>query len=221
MKNLDSLLDARAKKLGIDNKNQEFPELAAKLVKQRFYYQGYSHYSARDNAIIYLLGRWIWIDLSAVVIPDDILKYPYAACSQQSIVLMELLKNNGYDVRKIGLKYHFALEAGINGNWKFYDPTFELNISDSNSRRSFKSFIKDKEYLFKVYEHNLDSTDVKLHTSHFTIGNINEFPAKKIRIVHEIAKFYMDYILYITGLFSLFFVIILIQKKDFTIRQNN
>jgi hypothetical protein len=49
-------------------------------------------------------GEFVWSHLSAIVLPEDILKYPMAACSQQSIIMMECFKKIGVDYRKVGFE---------------------------------------------------------------------------------------------------------------------
>jgi hypothetical protein len=60
---------------------EQYVRLVDKTLKDRFYH-GYSHYSWWHNYMAYLAGKFVWSDLSAIVLPDDILKYPHAACSQ-------------------------------------------------------------------------------------------------------------------------------------------
>src|ERR1019366_2305165 len=66
--------------------------LAAAIIKMRFYH-GFSYYTMQKNWLA-VTAQWLFgRGLAAPVDPDDILKYPYAGCSQQAIVLMALMKN--------------------------------------------------------------------------------------------------------------------------------
>ena len=80
------------------------------------------------------LAPFIKKDLSAIVIPNDILKQPMAACSQQSIIGMEVFKRKGFKVRKVGFFYdgyggHFCFEAFFYNRWHFFDPDLEPKLS--------------------------------------------------------------------------------------------
>src|SRR2546423_10838183 len=79
----------------------DYYNYVAAIIRKRFYH-GYSYYKIKDNPIAFLSGMLIWNNLSAIVLPDDILKHPMAACSQQSIVLMEVFKKKGINFRKVG-----------------------------------------------------------------------------------------------------------------------
>ena len=99
------------------------------VLRYRFVH-GYTYYHWGHNYIATLLAPMIKKDLSAIVIPDDILQYPKAACSQQSLVGMKVLMEKGFLVRKVGFydeKYggHFCYEVRYNNDLHFYDPNRE------------------------------------------------------------------------------------------------
>ncbi|MES1198083.1 MAG: hypothetical protein ABUL41_02290, partial [Chitinophagaceae bacterium] len=73
---------------------ETYPEIVSGVIRNRFYH-GYSLYGSYNNFLGALLSKVSMSGLKAIVIPNDILKYPYAACSQQSIVFMELLRRKG------------------------------------------------------------------------------------------------------------------------------
>ena len=105
----------------VENKeHMPYPEIVNEVVKRRFYH-GYSYFHWRDNYMAYLLSFVTKPDAHAIVLPDDILRYPYGACSQQAIVMMALLQRKGFPVRKVGLYDpeagygHFVLEAQYGG----------------------------------------------------------------------------------------------------------
>src|SRR4051812_18987448 len=52
----------------------------ADIVRKRFYH-GYSRYTMSDNPIAAVAGNVFWDHLSAIVIADDIMKHPMAACN--------------------------------------------------------------------------------------------------------------------------------------------
>lgn len=56
--------------------------------------------------------KYLFLVLSFLLfIPDDIMQYPMAACSQQSIVLMEFFRKKSIPYRKIGFDHYFELEG--------------------------------------------------------------------------------------------------------------
>ncbi|WP_148661249.1 hypothetical protein [Flavisolibacter tropicus] len=135
--------------LGKENRHTlDYVRLLSRTVSYRFFH-GYSSYSFRHNWISYLAGNLVWDDLDAVVIPNDILKFPNAACSQVSIVLADALKKIGVPYRKVGLKGHFALEANLNGKWYYFDPNLEPHFP--KGRKSLEELIKNNE-LYTGYE---------------------------------------------------------------------
>lgn len=160
------------------------------IIENRFFH-AYSHYSFTENPIAYLSGEFLWDHLSAVVIPDDLMKYPMAACSQQSIVMMEVLKMRGYSVRKLGLTGHFVLEVLLDGEWRMFDPNKEMlkqGIRHTNIRKYL-----DNGDLNRYYP-NMDSVAVSMMFSSLDVGEADVFPAKNARIFH-VATFYLSYIL--------------------------
>ncbi|MBL7746146.1 MAG: hypothetical protein JNM19_01855, partial [Chitinophagaceae bacterium] len=94
----------------------DYPALASSIVRKKFYH-GYSKYSYTNNYMALVLEPLTGKNASAIVVPDDIMKYPYAACSQQSIIMMELMKRKGFTTRKVGFdggeKFggHFSFEV--------------------------------------------------------------------------------------------------------------
>jgi hypothetical protein len=62
------------------------------------------------------------------VLPDDILRYPQAACSQQSIVFQAIARRLGLDVGSVRLKDHFVAAAKIDGQWQVFDPDREISV---------------------------------------------------------------------------------------------
>lgn len=206
LESMNAFLHKKARERNIDTKSFEFVELASDIVKARFYYNGYAFYGADEDIVLYLLGKFIWDDFAAIVIPDDILKKEHAACSQQSIVLMELFKMNGLKVRKIGLNRHFALEACYHDKWYFFDPTFEPSFKPAN-RRSLKQLMKHKDSLYKAYRHIMSPQKVDWRFTNIKYGKVNRFPARKMLALHKFTHFYTDYIFFISLLYYLIFLL--------------
>lgn len=147
-------------------------EVLVRLMRQRFVH-AYSVYGMQENWIAVLAGRFIWRDLSAKVIPDDILKGEVAACSQVSLVLMEACRRLNIPSRKVGLKGHYAMEAFINNQWYFCDANLKPDFSAINGRKSLEEIIKNKEQ-FKLYANTkLDSANVAFKFSSIAYGDVN------------------------------------------------
>lgn len=208
IKALNLYFNKIAVKRKISKTDYRYIDLASETVKNRFYYNGYSYYDANENLILYILGKYFWDDFDAIVIPDDILKKEHAACSQQSIVLMELFKINGFPVRKISLNRHFALETKFNGKWYFFDPTFEPNFN--LKRKSLNLLLQDKKILYSSYQHVMTKKQVDWRFSKIKIGKTNLFPATKMKIFHKMTKFYLRHLIFIS--FVLALMVFLLNK---------
>lgn len=177
--------DSLAKEKGAFQDALNYANVLAEVVRKRFYH-GYSHYSLKENWLASLAGVTVWNDLSAIVLPDDILKYPMAACSQQSIVMMECFKRKGIDYRKIGFDHHFALEANIHGQWYFFDTNMEPDFSVV-PRSSFASLKRNNE-LYTIYKARLDSTGLEYGLANQFYGKVNQAPAPRASFFHSATK---------------------------------
>ena len=162
----------------------------------------------------YFLAPLIKGDLNAIVIPNDILKHPMAACSQQSIIGMEVFKRKGIDVRKVGFyarEYggHFCFEAFFNGKWHFFDPDMEpkLSLMQENHFPSIAELAQNDSLLHLLYVKEDRSYVEKLFPNYF-YGPVNKFPAPNAIIFQYVAKF-LSYFSW--ALFTL--VYLLVRKK--------
>jgi hypothetical protein len=110
-----------------------FPGIVQEVVRKKFYH-GYSYYNAYSNPMAKFLSLGIGEGANAIVLANDIVKFPYAACSQQSIVCMELFKRKGYKVRKVTMydavtkQGHFTFEALYDNKWHFFDTNMEPDM---------------------------------------------------------------------------------------------
>jgi hypothetical protein len=189
---------------------QNYPVLAASVIRNRFYH-GYSSYGMNDNFMALLLepltGKW----MSAIVVPDDIMKYPYAACSQQSIVMMELLNRKGYMTRKVAFvndkrNGHFAFETFYNGGWHFFDTNLEpdMDLLVSKNTPSIAAITADRELLLSAY-HHLPAKQVLTIFGKFIYGKPGEFPAPRGYIYQRTTKV-LSYISWLIFLAAFLFV---------------
>ncbi len=99
-------------------------EILENTVSHRFYH-GFSHKTPAQDWITSLTDRIAGTDYSCLVLPEEIMQHPEAACSQQAIVMMEVLKRKNINFREIGFPHHFAMEAQINGGWYYLDANME------------------------------------------------------------------------------------------------
>ncbi|MEA3040349.1 MAG: hypothetical protein QOE79_2862 [Sphingomonadales bacterium] len=103
-----------------------------RFVRDRFFH-GLSFIGWRENWLAALSG-YVWENLQVPVLPDDIMHHRRAICSQQAIVVMELLRRHGIHTAAVLASWpspdpasrgHFALAARIDGRWIFFDPDQE------------------------------------------------------------------------------------------------
>jgi hypothetical protein len=160
---------------------------AENLLKKRFVH-AYSVYTLRENWVAVLSGKLIWRNLSAKVIPDDILKGNMAACSQVSIVFMEVCKKFGISARKVGLNGHYTTEAFVDGKWYFFDLDIKPDFGAVNGHKSLNHILRDKEQ-YKLYENTiLDSTEIDRVFSVVEYGIPNKNPAPRAALFHRLTK---------------------------------
>ncbi|MGZ3916193.1 MAG: hypothetical protein ACXVBN_05945 [Flavisolibacter sp.] len=157
-----------------------------RVIKSRFYH-GYSYYGLNENWIAAVAGRYIWSDLGAIVLPDDILKYPMAACSQQSIVLMECFKRKNISFRKVGFDHHFSMEGKFKNKWYYFDPDLEPSFT-AFPRTGIDSIVKAKA-LYRLYKASLDSAQIRDNLANYYVGKPNVSAAPHASLFHEVTKY--------------------------------
>ena len=169
----------------VDRNDLEYVEFLASAIRKRFYH-AYSRYGPRDNWIAWASGKLVWDDLDAIVIPDDILKHPNAACSQQAIVLGACFKKIGIPYREIDLQGHFVLEGKIGGKWYYFDPNLEPRFV--KKRRSLQELIEKNE-LFPSYANSKFDGDLQKVFSSINYKPENAPIALKAKIFHRVTEF--------------------------------
>lgn len=191
---------------------KNYTDLVSNVVRKRFYH-GYSYYSTSDNYLSVLFSRMTLNGYSAIVVPDDIMKHPNAACSQQSIIMMEVLRKKGLKTRKVGFKGkvsgHFCLEVYFDGGWHFFDTNMEpdANLLNANNRPGIAELVNDKKLLLQVY-HRYPTEEILDIFPTFTYGEVNAFAAPRGILFQRIAKF-LSYTIWIFFLLAF----ILIRRK--------
>jgi len=164
----------------------EFANYIGQVISRRFYH-GYSYYSMNDNWIAAMAGKWVWKDLSAIVVPDDIMKQPVAACSQQSIILMQCARYFGFDVRKVGYDHHFATEVKVGQKWHYIDPNLEV-IPYSESLNDLIS----NNQLMTLYQPKLGNETSSILAHPFTSAP-NEKVAMKAMFFQQTTSWLSEY----------------------------
>jgi hypothetical protein len=175
--------DSIATKKNISNNTLAYAITVSNILRKRFYH-GFSHYPVNENWIAAASDHVFGYGLSCIVKPDDILKYGFGGCSQQSIVLMEVMKRKNISYRFVGFPHHYATELKFSNNWYFFDPNMEPNIPDSDRLESKWKCCADnlKKYYDTTRFKNLDSTFGKNQKVLF--GKENAPPAPNAKLFH-------------------------------------
>ncbi|MFM2359946.1 MAG: hypothetical protein RLY16_1939 [Bacteroidota bacterium] len=176
MDDLENYVDSIAIQQGVNTNSDAYCIIAEHAVESRFKH-GYAYYPMHENWLAWAAGRWIWSDLSAMVIPNHILHSPHAACSQQAQVFAELMSLKKIPYRSILFKHHFALEVKPNNKWMFVDVNVEPVYTDS-MRGSF-AWLQQQQQLEKIYHQRLSPIDIDTLLGKPIYGGINEYPGKK------------------------------------------
>jgi hypothetical protein len=184
---LQQCIDSAAVNAGIHPKSFEYIQLVEEVIEQRFYH-GFSHYSLHENWLAALAGRWLKEDYACKVDPESILQHSNAACSQQALVMMQVLRNNHISYRKLGFPHHYALEAKMEGDWYFFDANMEPGIT--RQQRKMSSWQHHNDQLKQYYDANRH----KQLNYQFGMGQqavagiINEVPARRAAFFHTITS---------------------------------
>ena len=192
--------------------NEVYPDIVSSVIRKRFYH-GYSEYGFSNNYMAMMLSGVTMEGLSAIVVPNDILKYPYAACSQQSIIFMEILRKKGFPTRKVGFKGkengHFCFEVYYNKGWHFYDPDMEPSVAVLNAYNhpSIAFLAQHPEILVKAYHQYPREKTLDIFMN-YTYGPVNTFAAPKAMIFQKATKIFS----YTIWLFFLL-AFILVRRK--------
>ena len=200
---LEKHIDSVAAIKKIDPASLDYMEIVSNTIKQRFYH-GYSHLSMNENWIASLSGKYIWEDLSCTVQPADIILHEFAACSQQELVFMALLRRKKVAYRSVIFPHHYALEVQIKGKWYFFDTNMEPTIEkESRMEDNWKASADSlKKYYDTGRYNNLDYTFGVNHP--LIYGPVNEVPAPKARIFQECTK-WISKILWLLPLLWVFY----------------
>jgi hypothetical protein len=146
---LEKYIDHIAGQKNIKTGSLEYVVAVEDAIEKRFYH-GFSHLTTRENWMAAVSEKLFGFGLSCKVIPEDIMQHGNAACSQQSMVMMEILNRKKLPWRKVGFDHHYALEVLINNNWYYFDPNMEPEMT--GSERLEASWKCSAENLKKYYD---------------------------------------------------------------------
>lgn len=192
---------AVSKKIGTDS--YEYVELLESVIEERFYH-GFSHFTPSENWIAAFTGKFIKEDYACKVQPGEIMEHPNAACSQQALVMMEVLRNKKFSYRSLGFPHHYAMEVLVNKEWYFFDANMEPRIT--KEQRMLSNWKHQDDKLKQYYDTSrFTDLDYKFGTGlTATAGTINEVPAQKAKAFHIITGI-ISKIAWLIPLFFVFF----------------
>jgi hypothetical protein len=208
---INDVIEAANKQFAPTEKNSlQYYNYVAEIIRKRFYH-GYSYYNMSDNPIVFLAGKFS-ANLSAIVIPDDIMKHPMAACSQQAIVLMEVFKRTGVGFRKITFNHHFTVEANIENKWRYFDADIEPRLQDE--RESLHELLATKQFdsAYAYAVTNMAGFYKILGTPRY--GKINEAPAPRAEVFHKLCLFLISKYFLLSVLILMIFSSVTIHLKN-------
>lgn len=159
----------------------------AYLLRNRFYH-GFSAYSLEENWVAAILGYYYSPKLyfQFIVLPNDIMKYPMAGCSQQGIILQSLFKQKGINFKTVEFNHHYAVTAEIEGKWYFFDTDKEPTFIDG--KRPTVDQLNNIKYTEKIYS-QFTAKEVDEVLGKPTLGEINPPLAPNMMIFHQVSYF--------------------------------
>ena len=182
MNSLELYIDQEAAKRGIRPADPEYPLLVSYTISCKFFH-GFSHWTLAQNWIAAMGQKITGIGLACKVQPEAIMKDNSAGCSQQVLVMMEILKRKQINYRKVGFPHHYTLLAESAGKWYYFDPDMEPAMS--LSQRAYSSWEGKAGNLKPFYAKKATLSEIDFHfgsnTQMATLGPINEIPAQNLR----------------------------------------
>lgn len=184
---LINVSDSIALRNNIPQNSLAYAITVSQILRNRFYH-GFSRYPLNQNWIAAVGERFLGYGLASIVNADDILKYSFGGCSQQAIVLAEVMKRKNIPYRSVGFPHHYATELQFDNNWYFFDPNMEPSIPDSARLESnWKCCIDNLKKFYDTTRYK--NLDWILGNNHVTFGNINAAPAPNAKIFHATTKY--------------------------------
>jgi hypothetical protein len=171
----------------IDPESPDYYVLLEQVISNRFYH-GFSHYALKENFIAAGTEKITGVGVSCRVTASSIMQKEYAACSQQAIVMMAIARKKEMPYRKVGFPHHYALEIEVDGNWYYFDPNMEPEIT--LSERLHQNWQEQNDSLKKYYASSRHANlDYQFgHGQRAELGIINEVPAQNARLFQFITQ---------------------------------
>lgn len=145
--------------------------------------------------------------------PEAIIYDSYAACSQQEIVMMAILRKNNIPYRAVLFPHHYAIEAYVENSWFYFDPNMDPEISreqrmetswnhHSDTLKQYYNTLlfKDLKYVFGVGLTSLN-------------GPLNQIPAPNARLF-QLTTGILSKIVWCVPLVLLFFYSKMRQRSE-------
>jgi hypothetical protein len=192
------------------NNSFEYAMIVSKILRKRFYH-GFSQYRFNENFIAVVTQDIFKNYAACLVNADEIMKYPYAGCSQLSIVFADLMRKNHVNYRTVAFPHHFAMEFYLEDSWYFFDPNMEPDLT--KEQRDVRNWHHSNDSIKKYYssaDHDLDFVFGVGQSA--GIGEINSPIAAKAKPFQKITSFVSQWLWAI----PLCFLIPLYIKKDTT-----
>jgi hypothetical protein len=195
---LESYCDSIYAAVSANNSSNDFDsmyvDIVSNVVRNRFYH-GYSYFGFDNNYVAYLASRVTVDGWGVPVLPNDVLQYPYAACSQQAVVMMKALEDKGISTRKIsfyGQHYggHFAFEVYYDGAWHFHDPNMEpsKDVLNEYGRPGIAFLVSHPDILCRAYSHRQKAEVLDIFPT-YAYGPVNKFPAPRAAVFQRVTGF--------------------------------
>jgi hypothetical protein len=177
-----------------------YPGIVSEVIRKKFYH-GYSYYDTKNNPVGVFFEPIVKNSATAIVIPDDIVQHPNAACSQQSIVGMEVFMRKGYNVRKVSMfdslanTGHFAYEVYYEGGWHFFDTNQQPDADSLRkyNRPSVAFLATHPNIILSVYHKKKDPEMFKRLIMSYKLGPVDKFPAPNAYLYQLVTKFLTNF----------------------------
>lgn len=197
-----------------DKTSLGYAEALSVTIRKRFFHN-YSFYGFSENWGAAVAGKLVWSDLGAIVIADDMLKYPMAACSQQSLVLLTCFQRLGVPYRAVRFAHHFAAEGMFDGKWYYFDTDKEPHFP--HGRKSTEELLKTGEF-YTAYKAEAGTPAemewwVGTKEGYPRYDPVSILPAPRARLFQHITKFFSFDGLFIVALFLLWRIVRLKRRE--------
>lgn len=194
-----------------DKKSLAYAEALSNAVRKRFFHN-YSYYSLSENWGAALAGKLVWRDLGAIVVQDDIMKHPMAACSQQSIVLLTCFKQLGVPFRAVRFAHHFAAEGMFDGKWYYFDTDKEPHFP--HGRTSVSDLMKSGDFALAYDSATRAHIGWWVGKGYPHYDPVNVMPAPRARLFQHVTKWASNYGFFVLALLLLFLANFVQNRKQ-------